>query len=61
MSPSIKPTKTERENGWDEQALARYIDERNQAAAHRILGDGKKPLQVETVKRFNPHYWMKGN
>jgi hypothetical protein len=62
MPPSIKPTKIERGNGWEELDLADYIAERNRAATLRIFGDpdAKKEVQVENAKRFDPHLWQRG-
>lgn len=52
----IQPTPDEIKNGWDAEALTRYVHERNHAAAQSVLEKPKeKPRKANA--RYNPHRW----
>lgn len=56
----IKLTTAEIRNGWTQETLANYFNEReDQAATSLALAPKRKEVKVENVKNsFDPHKWL---
>lgn len=54
---SVKLTKEDIRNGWNEETLKAYLKQRDEQK--KEFASQKKPavLKVENVKAFNPHDW----
>jgi len=58
MLRSIRATKQESKNGWDNRKLQAYILERERSAATHVLGKPKNSVPtVENCTTFSAHDW----